>query len=517
MEIVDNRAIKLTVRNAERITQVIPKSKYLGCRTDGLHEVLVHWGLDEMRVLKNLKVKNVPSPIIGKYDWPGMYKPFDHQRTTAAFLTMHQRAFCFSEQGTGKSASVVWAADYLMTQGIINKALVICPLSIMDTAWRADIFKVAMHRTTAVCHGSKEARRKVLSQDAEFTIINFDGVKTVLPEMTKAKFDLIVIDEMNCVKTATTDRFKSINQLIGQNTWVWGLTGTPASQSPTDAYGLAKMVVPNNVPRFFGAFRDMVQTKATQFRWLNRPDAEAIVHRTLQPAIRFTKEECLDLPELLYTTRFVPMTSQQDKYYKLMKEQMRLQAAGEEITAVNAAVGLNKLLQIAAGSSYTDNKEVLEFDCSTRLAELDDVIAESSQKVLVFAMFRHGIELIKGHLTKQGITAEVIHGGISASARTDIIQRFQTKPDTRVLVIQPAAAAHGITLTAANTIVWWGLTHSFETYAQANARIHRAGQVNHCTVVHLIGSGVEKQLLKALEARDKSQVNLMTLYKEAVE
>jgi len=305
MEIVDNRAIKLTVRNAERITQVIPKSKYLGCRTDGLHEVLVHWGLDEMRVLKNLKVKNVPSPIIGKYDWPGMYKPFDHQRTTAAFLTMHQRAFCFSEQGTGKSASVVWAADYLMTQGIINKVLVICPLSIMDTAWRADIFKVAMHRTTAVCHGSKEARRKVLSQDAEFTIINFDGVKTVLPEMTKAKFDLIVIDEMNCVKTATTDRFKSINQLIGQNTWVWGLTGTPASQSPTDAYGLAKMVVPNNVPRFFGAFRDMVQTKATQFRWLNRPDAEAIVHRTLQPAIRFTKEECLDLPELLYTTRFV--------------------------------------------------------------------------------------------------------------------------------------------------------------------------------------------------------------------
>ena len=149
MQIIDNKALLLNVRNPGRITTVIPKSKDLG---EG--KVLVHWNLEETQVLKNLKIKNVPSPILGKYDWPGMYKPFDHQKDTSSFLTLHRRAFCFNEAGTGKTGSVIWAADYLMKLGKIKRVLIVCPLSIMDAAWRADLFKFAMHRTVDIAHSS---------------------------------------------------------------------------------------------------------------------------------------------------------------------------------------------------------------------------------------------------------------------------------------------------------------------------------------------------------------------------
>ena len=141
MEIIKNAAVLLNLRHPQRVTTVIPKSKQLDD-----NKVVVKWDIDEAHVLKNLNIR-VPSPIEGQYHWPGLLNPFEHQKTTAAFLTMHKRAFCFNEQGTGKTGAALWAADFLMSRQKINRVLVICPLSIMDSAWRADLFKFAMHRT----------------------------------------------------------------------------------------------------------------------------------------------------------------------------------------------------------------------------------------------------------------------------------------------------------------------------------------------------------------------------------
>ena len=173
MQVIDNRAILLNLREPEKVTDVIPKSK----RLSG-NKVLVNWGVDESHVLKNLNIK-VPSPIEGQYQWTGKHKPFDHQKTTSSFLTMNKRAFCFNEQGTGKTASSIWSADYLMNQGRIKRVLVICPLSIMDSAWRADLFTFAMHRTVDIAYGSPTKRREVIEGGAEFVIINYDGVEIV--------------------------------------------------------------------------------------------------------------------------------------------------------------------------------------------------------------------------------------------------------------------------------------------------------------------------------------------------
>lgn len=511
MEIIDNKALLLRVREPEKITSVIPRSKELED-----NKVLVKWGLDEAQVLKNLNVKNVPSPILGQYGWPGQYKPFDHQKTTAAFLTMHRRAFCFNEQGTGKTGSVIWAADYLLQQRRIKRVLIICPLSIMDSAWRADLFKFAMHRTVDIAHGGADKRRAVIQNSTEFVIINYDGVEIVADAIDQAGFDLVVVDEANAYKNAQTKRWKTLAGLIKQNTWLWMLTGTPAAQSPFDAYGLAKLVNPSGVPRFATTFKDMVMVKLTQHRYIPKHDATETVFKALQPAIRFTKDECLDLPEMTYTTRRVELSKQQQKYYKLLKDKLVMLAAGEAVTAVNAAVGVNKLLQISCGAVYSDTGEAIEFDINNRYNVLKEVIDESSQKVLVFVPFKHVIELLTNRLRQDGITTEVISGDVSASNRTQIFSDFQNKPDPKVLVIQPQAAAHGVTLTAANTVVWWGPTASLETYAQANARVHRSGQRHPCTVVQLYGSSAEKHVYNMLDKKIDVHTKIVDLYKEVL-
>jgi SNF2 family DNA or RNA helicase len=192
-------------------------------------------------------------------------------------------------------------------------------------------------------------------------------------------------------------------------------------------------------------------------------------------------------------------------------------AAGEEITTVNAAANLNKLLQLSCGAVYADTGEVVAFDAKSRLNALLEVIEEASHKVIVFAPFKHAIDIIAEELKSNGISTEVIHGGISATKRTEIFANFQTTDSPHVLVIQPQAAAHGVTLHAANVVVWWGPITSIETYLQANARVHRAGQRNPCTVVHLQGSPVEHRIYKMLSEKVDIHSRLIDLYKNVVE
>ena len=508
MQVIDNKAILLNLRNPDKVTSVIPKSKKLSG-----NKVLVNWGVDESHVLKNLNIK-VPSPIEGQYRWTGKHKPFDHQKTTSSFLTMNKRAFCFNEQGTGKTASAIWAADYLMNQGRINRVLVICPLSIMDSAWRKDLFTFAMHRSVDIAYGSSTKRKQIIEGGSEFVIINYDGVEIVADAIANGGFDLIIADEATHYKNVQTKRWKVLNKLVTPNTWLWMMTGTPAAQSPLDAYGLAKLINPASVSSFFSGFRDTVMFKVTNFKWVPRPDATDIVFKALQPAIRFTKEECLDLPDMIYTKRTVEMTRQQKKYYNELKNKLVVQAGGERITAVNAAVEMNKLLQIASGAIYTDDGEALEFDIKHRYKVLREVIDESSKKVLVFVPFKHVIDVLTNKLIQNGIATEIIIGDVSVNKRTDIFKRFQETDSPQVLIIQPQAAAHGITLTAANTVVWWGPTSSLETYAQANARVHRAGQDHKCTVVQLEGSFIEKRVYSLLDNRIDVHTKMIDLYKE---
>ena len=526
MDIVDNAAVQFTASNnfASEIKARIERSEII---KDNKHskELLVFWDHSEMQTLATYldnflpsqNIPKIPSPMQRDYTWPGFYTPFAHQRDTAYFLSIRQRAFCFNEAGTGKTSAAVWAADYLMNQGIIKKALIICPLSIMYSAWQADIMKTAIHRTCGVAHGSSTKRKKILDENFDFTIINYDGTTVILEELQKAKFDLIIVDEANAYKTPNTKRWKTLAKLIEPTTWLWLMTGTPAAQSPVDAFGLAKLVSPGRVPKFSTAWRDRVMAQISKFKWVPKHAATDEVFRALQPAIRYTKKECLDLPEVVYQTRDVPLTPQVSKFYNELKKQLLIEAAGEQISAVNAAASLNKLLQISAGAVYTDKHDVVQFDISPRLNALKEVLEETTNKVVVFVPFLHAIKIVGEYLTKEGVTNEVIQGSVSARDRSDIINRFQTSPDPRVLIIQPQSAAHGITLTAADTVVFWAPVMSVETYLQCIARIERVGQVNKMSVVHLRGSEVEKKIYSMLQGKVDSHQKLVDLYKQELE
>ena len=501
MQIIENKALVFKTRNPHKYS-IIPKHKVMP--VDGGYQVAVYWGLDEVRVLRNLGVKNVPSPITQRYDWPGRYKPMQHQIDTAAFLTMHRRAFVFSEPGTGKTLSALWAADYLMKLGKVRRVLILCPLSIMHSAWMGDINNSVIHRSAIIAHHPKAARRiEMIQQDYEIVISNYEGLGLIADEVrADGRFDLVIVDEANAYKTPTTRRWKALNSILTPNTYLWMMTGTPASQSPVDAYGLAKLVNPEGVPKFFTAWRDKVMNKLTLYKWAPKPTAKDDVFDALQPAIRFTKAECLDLPPVVTMTREVEMTPQQAKYYNTLKTQMLVQAAGETISAVNAAAAMNKLLQISCGAAYTDDREVVEFDSAPRLSVLEEVLEETDRKVIIFALFLSTIDTISNYLTKKGIANEQIHGGVSASKRAQIIHRFQNEPTPRVLVMQPAASAHGITLTAADTVVFYGPLMSVEQYIQCCARADRKGQTSDkVTVVHIQSSPVEKRMFKALSQK----------------
>ena len=512
MQIVDNHTLVVRTRHPARITETIKNSKIL--QTNGeITEVAVKWGLEEAQVLRKLNLKNVPSPIERDYKWPGLHKPMAHQIETTSFLTLHKRAFCFNEQGTGKTASAIWASDYLLERKIIRRVLVVCPLSIMQSAWQADLFKFALHRTVNVAYGDRNKRKEIINTLSDYVIINFDGLEIVKDEIKNGGFDLIIIDEANAYKNSKTKRFKAMKEVMTHNTWMWMMTGTPAAQSPLDAFGLAKMCVPDTAPMLFGGFRDTVMQQLTRFKWVPRPSAEATVHKMLQPAIRFTKKECLDLPDVTHVSRFAPLSPQQTKYYKQLKKDMMIEAAGEEVSAVNAASNLTKLLQISCGAVYTDTGNVVEFDVSNRLSAILEVIEEATHKVLIFVPFTHTLNMLKEYLTKNGITAEIIDGSVNVNRRTDTFKRFQEQQDPKVLLIQPQAAAHGVTLTAANVVIWYAPVTSIESYLQANARVHRQGQKNPVTVVHIEGSPVETKLYAMLQSKLDFHSRIIDLYK----
>lgn len=520
MELIENTAVRITVPEhiVPHITDAIEKSEVVEWKGN-LADVMVYWGLHEMTKLNQIVSfrTNLPSPITRDYHYPGLYKPFAHQRITSEFLSINRRAFCFNEAGTGKTSSVLWAADYLMNQGEIKRILIICPLSIMYSAWQGDVFNTCMHRTSAVAHGTADKRAKIINGDYEIIIINYDGVGVVRDHIANGGFDLIVVDEANAYKSPSTTRWKTLAKILKPETRLWMLTGTPASQSPIDAYGLAKLVCPQRIPKFAMAWRDLVMHQVTKFKWIPKPNSRHEVFKALNPAIRFAKNDCLDLPEVMYQTREVPLTPQVMKYYKGLKEQMLIEAAGAQVTAVNAAAGLNKLLQISGGAVYTDKHDVIEFDISPRLKELKEVIDETEHKVIIFVPYRHTIEVVARFLDKEGITNEIINGDVTATKRASIISRFQTDEDPRVLVIQPQAASHGVTLTRANMVVFWSPVMSVETYLQCIARMDRVGQKNKMTVVHLQGSDVEKKMYKMLQGKVDLHTKLVDLYREELE
>lgn len=463
-----------------------------------------------------------------EYAWPSRskdFKPFKHQVETVMFCLQNKCMYNFSDLGTGKTMSHLWASDFLMVNEKIKQTLVIGPLSTMQSVWGSEIFFNMPHRKYRICHGSRAERVQALRSSADFLILNHDGVsipeveKEIIRKIQAGEIGLIVIDELTAFKKHTTNRSKAMQRITlacGTKVGVQGLTGAPTPNGPSEAFGQAKVVTPNNpaLPKYFKAFQPMVEYQVGPYMWLPTERSAEVVNRILQPAVRYKRDDCIDIPECQYVERVVEFTpSQKDAYHK-MREDLIVEYDAGQITAVNAAVKMMKLLQIAAGSVKDDEGNIMHLDCSTRDEQLWEIFEETGKtKLVVFAAFRSSIQHLMEFFQSRKVKVATINGDVDHKVRAQHIKDFQDG-DLQVLVIQPQSSAHGITLTASNTIVWYSLIASGEIHVQANGRITRAGQKRKQLIYYLIGCKAEKHLLNLLQGKGTRSQEVLGLFEE---
>jgi SNF2 family DNA or RNA helicase len=501
----------------QQLLTLLPTAKVVTHK--GQQLVAVPHRLDEVRVLNNIGIR-APSPIKYHYKWSGMYKPFKAQLDTSAFLTLNRRAFVLSEMGTGKTLAALWAYDYLRSLSVLNRMLVVCPLSTMERTWGDELFKNFPHLDYVVLHGTAERRKKLLKQDADIYIVNHDGVKIIADELKKRDdITLVISDEIaQAARNARTDRWEVLNDIVNKQQqgtrWCWGMTGTPTPNAPTDAWAQCRLVNPTSVPVYFTRFKDMVMKQVNQFLWVPRVNATEVVYKVMQPSIRFSRAECMDLPPCVFQTRHVDLTKDQAKAYKEMLNRLKTDIDGGEVLAVNEAVKTSKLVQIAAGGVYSTNGTEVFVDATPRLNVVDEIINEAEGKVIVFVPFVSAVKLVAEYLRGKHHTVECIYGEVTKNERDRIFGGFQHGTHPRVIVAQPAAMSHGLTLTAANTIIWYAPIFSNDIYDQACARITRPGQTMAQLIVNIEGSPIERAMYERLRNKQRMQGILLTMVEE---
>lgn len=506
----ERRTLILKLSNPTKLISHIPTAKEIEFK--GTKLVAVPHKFEETKALRNLGFP-APAPILYYYDWPGVFKPYEHQKLTAAFLTMHHKCLVLNEIGTGKSNAALWAADYLMKKGEVTKCLIISPLSTLERVWGDAIFTGLPNRFFTVLHGAAAKRRKLLSNHVDFYIVNHDGLPIIL-QQCKNMFDLVIVDEAAVLRNPTTSRFKAVKKLMEYNPGarLWLMTGTPTPNEPTDAWALAKLIESPNLSKGYTAFRDEVMMRVGQWRYLPRPNSPEVVSQILYPSIRYTREECLDLPDTVFHTRQTSLTPDQKVHYNRMLKHFVTEMNSGTITAVNEAVKIQKLVQIACGVAYDDMGNHVELDCTPRVELVKDIIDEVGGKIIIFVPLTGTLQLLERELSKL-YTVGVVNGAVSAQTRNQIFHEFQNTSDPRILIAHPATMAHGLTLTAASNIVWYGPVNSNEIYTQANGRIERIGKRNISNVFHIEATQLERQVYDRLRNKQKLQGVLLDLLK----
>ena len=503
----------IAVAATTAVRNVFPNAKEITLRGN-LHLAIPHTPVETF-LLRQMDY-DAPAPILCNYDWPGG-PPFAVQKKTCALMTMSERAYVLNDMGTGKTRSALWAIDYLIENGVISKALVVAPLSTLNFTWGREIFSTTPHRRFAVLHGTKEKRLAALDDpEIDIFLINHDGLRVIIDEITqRGDIDCLCIDELSVYRNGQSERTKTIRKLAARMKYVWGMTGSPIPNSPTDAWGQCSVVTPHSVPKYFGRFREMLMTRINQYKWAPKQDAVDQAFAVMQPAVRFTLDDVVELPECVERTIDVALGAKQTKVYKQLLEHCHAAVQNKEITAANAGAVMSKLLQVSTGWVYSADKGVVPLDNDKRVEALMDIVSDTDKKLLVFVPFKHALAGISEALTREGYEHAVVSGDTAASDRAQIFNAFQNTGKYKVLAAHPQCLAHGITLTAATTIVWFAPVMDLEIFEQANRRIRRVGQKLRQQIIMLQSTPVERKIYAMLQRKQRVQSQLLELFEDA--
>jgi len=510
--------VQLTISRKHKVV-VVPPAPGVEAMFNGVPVLadgnrIVPHGMRETMMLRHLGF-TVPNPMDLHYDWSGGKKPFDVQRASCRMLTENPRAFLLNHMGTGKTKTALWSWDYLNQQGLVKKLLVVAPLSTLNFVWLSEIFATLPGRRAVVLHGSRKQRLERLAQDADIYIINHDGLKVIEKELhARTDIDTLVLDEL-AVYRNQSDRSKRMRVFAQRFNTVWGMTGAPMPNEPTDVWAQCQIIAPQRVPKYRSHARDILMMQLGPYLWKPKVNAIETAFSWMQPSCRYSLEDVVELPPLISRAVDVPLSEEQEDTYKRVATAMAVMVKKKQITALNAGAAMNKLLQIAGGWVYTQRPEFVRLDPTPRIVAMADLIYACDEKVLIAIPYRHMIDGISKILNMKGVEIEhcCVHG--DTPKREEFFNAFQNTDKYKVMLVHPQCVSHGLTLTAASMIIWYSPTTSLDIYEQFNARITRVGQTKKQQILHLQGAAVEKKIYRMLHDHQRMQNMFLELVEGA--
>lgn len=448
------------------------------------------------------------------YEWPGKHKPMRHQVETVKFLAKNNRCFCLDGLGTGKTLSAIWASDFLIKHERIHTVLVVAPLSICDWVWERELFQTVPHRSMVRLNGDRRTKQRIVKNARHnYIIVNPESLD-IIREYTR-EIDLVLVDEFTKFKNHKSKRWKALNR-IAKDKMLWMLSGTPAPQGPLDAYGPIKLVNPE-APSFL-RFRSLTMEQITRFVWYPKPGSEEVVAQYMQPAIRHTRAECYDLPEVSTEPYEYQLTKAQQQAINQFQAEAVAEIDEYQIPATTAAAVLSKCLQTMAGGIYYEDEEgkhVKEVNAKPYYEAIQSICEQADTPVLYFCPFRSQVDATAKALEKAGFKVECITGDTKNRDRGRIFDAIQAgRLDAVVAVAR--TMSHGLTLTNARYVVWASPPYSFEEYEQANGRVVRKGQSRKVTIYHLVCNDMSKRLFRRLRTREKLQKTLLEILQKGL-
>lgn len=453
---------------------------------------------------------------------------FKHQEDMVRFALNHNgKAAIFADCGTGKTRAAIEIYSELrkFTPGL--KMLVVAPMSLLDAAWREDIQKFSKF-TSLNLHGQPIPT----AWTDDIWIINYESL--IVERNFKALHSMLykypvflVADESSRMKNHTSKTTKCMIVLRDNAKHRVIMSGTPAPNTPMEYYSQMTFVDRGVFHPSFYAFRNsyfhlargsqtmqmhgqtvtreaMRQMLMRGFKYeISDANRERLMDRIKPYCYWVKKEDCLDLPEQIDEIRSVELGSKQRRAYNEMKRHLITEIEGSDITATVALARLMKMREITAGFAIDELGQAHDIGENAKLKELPNIIEDVGDKqVIVWGQFQHEIEQISKLLNDIAPTVTMYSG---TEDRSDSIQRFQNG-DAKYLVCHPRSAAHGLTFVNCSYELFYSLDYSYEAYEQARSRIHRAGQVNKCTYLHLLAKDtIDEDILKVVQR--KSDVN----------
>ncbi|HEK9982052.1 TPA: SNF2-related protein [Streptococcus equi subsp. zooepidemicus] len=441
------------------------------------------------------------------------YSPHNYQKYATKFIMEHPVSAVLLEMGLGKSVITLTAIYELMLDCFdVSRTFVIAPLRVANTTWPEEIEKWEhlKYLTYSVVTGSEKERLDDLGKPVHIYVINRENVdwlitKSGVPWM----FDMLVVDELSSFKSYQAKRFKSLMKVRPKVKRIVGLTGTPSSNGLMDLWAEFRLLdMGERLGRYITHYRQnfFVPDKRNQhmiFSYRPRPGAEDAIYRLISDiTISMKAKDFLKMPECIMNEVVVSLSEKEQKLYNSLEKDMVLSIGDDEIDAITAAALSNKLLQMANGAVYNNEKKSIVIH-DRKLDALEDLIEGANGKpVIVAYWFKHDLERIKARFDVREI-----------KTAKDIAD--WNEGNIPVAVIHPASAGHGLNLQAGgSTIIWFGLTWSLELYQQTNARLYRQGQENTVVIHHIITKGThDEDVTKALTLKEKIQDALINSVK----